>query len=424
MEGILNSMKILYLTTRLPVPPLVQGDILRDFYLIKELASRGNKITLLSFYKNNENSDPHLETLKKYCEEIRLVRFHTKKQFILLMKGVYSSKPFQTLLYSSKAFQNEVDDLLCQEQFDVAYVHFARLADFLNDHAIPKVIDLQDSFEKNMKDRYLKERNPITKVVALIESKRMKRYEKQISQNFSYSTVVSERDLNPEHQNMFVVPNGTQDLKTVQKRNKQANGLLFMGSMSYFANEDAAFFLIKEVMPIVFKEIPNLKLYIVGNNPSKKLQKYNSENIIVTGFVPDMYPYVTKSRIAVAPLRYATGIQNKVLDAMLMGIPQIVSIGAANGFSNLSGKEFLISECEKQEFAEKIIYLWNNFDLQGQIVKNGKEYVLNNYSWSRSTLILENLFQMAIEIEAVDERIVSLVHLGRDTDRIAKSAEV
>src|SRR5439155_6275500 len=202
-----------------------------------------------------------------------------------------------------------------------------------------------------------------------------------IAQDFSYSTVVSERDLNPDHQNMFVVPNGIQDLKTIQERNKKTNGLLFMGNMSYFPNEDAALFLIKEVMPIISKKIPDLKLYIVGDNPSKKLQKYHSENIIVTGFVPDMYPYLAKSRIAVAPLRYATGMQNKVLDAMLMGIPQIVSIGAANGFSNLSGKEFLISECEKQEFAEKIIYLWNNFDLQGQIVKNGKEYVLNNYSW-------------------------------------------
>jgi polysaccharide biosynthesis protein PslH len=390
-------MKILYLTLRLPIPPLVKGDILRDFYIIKELASRGHKINLVSFYRKHENHDPNLEMLKKYCHEIKLIKFDVKKQALHLLKGVYSAKPFQILLYNSKAFQHEVDNLIYQENFDVAYTHFARLANFLSGYNIPKIIDFQDSFEKNMKDRYLKEKNLLIKTVALIESKRMKVYEKQVSQDFSYSTVVSERDLNPDHKNMFVVPNGTQDLKTMQERDKKTNGLLFMGNMSYFPNEDAALFLIKEVMPIISKKLPNLKLYIVGNLPSKKLQKYNSTNIIVTGFVPDMYPYLTKSRIAVAPLRYGTGIQNKVLDAMVVGIPQIVSRRAADGFNNLSGEEFILSECEKQEFSEKIITLWDDFQLQDQLIENGKNYVLSNYSWGKSVEILEELFQMAIE---------------------------
>src|SRR5258708_10472314 len=392
-----SHLRILYLTSRLPIPPLVKGDILRDFYIIKEFASRGHKVTLVSFYRKNENSDPNLEILKKYCQKIRLVKFDVKKQSLNLVKGVYSLTPFQIWLYRSKAFQKEVDSLFYQEKFDVAYTHFARLADFLRGHNIPKIIDFQDSFEKNMKDRYSKEKNLIIKTVALIESKRMKLYEKLVSQDYSCATVVSERDLNPEHKNMSVVPNGIQDLKTLQARNKKTNGLLFMGNMSYFPNEDAAFFLIEEIMPLISKNIPDLKLYIVGNKPSKKLQKYHSENIIVTGFVPDMYPYLANSRIAVAPLRYGTGIQNKILDAMIVGIPQVVSMRAAAGFTNLSGGEFLISECEKQEFSEKILYLWDNIELQDQLVENGKEYVLSNYSWGKSVSMLERLFQTSIE---------------------------
>jgi sugar transferase (PEP-CTERM/EpsH1 system associated) len=390
-------MKILYLTSRLPIPPLVKGDLLRDFYILKELAFRGHKIILVSFYRNNENHDPNLEMLKMYCQEIKLVKFDVKKQALNLLKVVYSAKPLQVLLYNSKAFQGEVNNVIQQDNFDVAYTHFARLAEFVRRYNIPKIIDFQDSFEKNMKDRYLKEKNILIKTVALIEAKRMKGYEKQVSQHFSYSTVVSERDLNPEHKNMFVVPNGIQDLKTMQERDKKTYGLLFMGNMSYFPNEDAAFFLIKEVMPIISKKLPNLKLYIVGNLPSKKLQKYNSTNIVVTGFVPDLYPYLAKSRIAVAPLRYGTGIQNKVLDAMVVGIPQIVSKRAAEGLHNLSGEEFIISECERYEFSEKIISLWDDFQLQEQLIENGKKYVLSNYSWGKSVEILEKLFQMAIE---------------------------
>ena len=390
-------LKILYLTSRLPIPPLTKGDILRDFYIIKELASRGHKVTLVSFFRKNENTNPDLEILKKYCQEIKLIKFDVKKQSLNLIKGVYSLIPFQILLYRSKAFQKEVDSLFYQEEFDIAYTHFARLADVLRGHNIPKIIDFQDSFEKNMRDRSLKEKNLIIKTVAFIESNRMKFYEKQVSQDFSCATVVSARDLNPAHKNMFVVPNGLQDLKTIQERNKKTNGLLFMGNMSYFPNEDAALFLIKEVMPIISKKIPDLKLYIVGNDPGKGLQKYNSENVIVTGFVPDMYPYLAKSRIAVAPLRYGTGIQNKVLDAMVVGIPQVVSTTAANGFSNLSGEEFLTSECEKQEFSAKILNLWDDFNLQDKLVENGREYVLDNYSWDKSVSILEKLFRMSLE---------------------------
>lgn len=391
-----SHLRVLYLTSRLPIPPFVRGDTLRDFYIIKELASRGHKITLVSFFRNNENNDPNLEILKKYCQEIKLIKFNIKKQYLNLVKGLYTLISFQILLYRSKAFQKEVDSLIYRQEFDVAYTHFARLADFLRGHDIPKIIDFQDSFEKNMRDRSLKEKNLIIKAVALIESKRMKYYEKQISHQFSFATVVSARDLNPEHKNMCVVPNGIQDLKTIQERDKKTNGLLFMGSMNYFANEDAALFLIREVMPIISKKIPDLKLYIVGNDPGKELQKYNSENIIITGFVPDMYPYLAKSRIAVAPLRYGTGIQNKVLDAMVVGIPQIVSARAAEGLGNLSGKEFVISECEKREFSDNIINLWNDYDLQDQLVRNGREYVLGNYSWSKSVSILEELFLMSI----------------------------
>lgn len=391
-----KPLKILYLTSRLPIPPLVKGDTLRDYYIIKELASRGHKVTLVSFYRRNENNDPNLEILKKYCQEIKLIKFDVKKQFANLIKGMYSLKPLQVLLYTSKAFQDEINSLIYREQFDVTYTHFARMAEYLIGYDVPKIIDLQDSYEENMKNRFLKEKNFIIKMAAFIESKRMKLYERKILRNFSYSTVVSARDLNPDHQNMFVVPNGIQDIKTIQERNKKASGLLFMGRMSYFPNEDAALFLIKEVMPIISKKIPDLKLYIVGDNPSKKLQEYNSENLIITGFVPDMYPYLAKSRIAVAPLRYGTGIQNKVLDAMAVGIPQIVSIRAANGFSNLSGKEFLTSECEKQEFSEKIIVLWDDFKLQDQLIENGRKYVLSNYSWRKSVSLLENLFQMSM----------------------------
>lgn len=388
-------MKVLYLTSRLPVPPLVKGDTLRDFYIIKELAKQGHKVTLVSYYIEYQK-EVDLRFLEEYCHDVRLIKFDIKKHILSIIKGLISWTPFQILIYQSKAFQKEIDLLIKFENFDVAYVHLSRMAEFLRKVNIPKIIDFQDSFEDNMRERYLKEKNPILKMVSLMESKRMQLYEKRVSQDYSLVTVISQRDIKPEIKNMFVVPNGTQDLRSLQERDKEANGLLFMGNMTYFPNKDAALFLLKEVMPIILKEIPDLKLYIVGHGPDRSITKFKSENVIVTGFVPDIHPYLVKSRIAVAPLRYGTGMQNKILDAMVVGIPQIVSKKAAGGFSNLSGKEFLICECEKQKFADKIISLWNDFELQDQLIEKGKRYVLSNYSWIRSASILDSLFQAAI----------------------------
>ena len=382
-------MKILYLTSRLPIPPLVKGDTLRDFYLIKELASRGHEVYLVSFYRADEITDPHLAILNSYCREVTLIPFAQGKQSLHLLKGIYSFTPLQVLLHRSPTFQEAVDRIIAEGKYDVAYVHFARLADFLRKYNIPKIIDFQDSFEKNMRDRFLKEKNIIVKFIALLESKKMKIYEREIASDYSFVTVVSERDIEPELQNMVVVPNGTQDLQTMEEADKQAQGLLFIGNMSYFPNEDAALFLIKEVMPILSQRIPDLKLYIVGSKPGKKLRKYHSDNIIVTGFVPDIYPYFAKSRISVAPLRYGTGIQNRILDAMVVGIPQIVSVKAAEGFKNVHGNEFIVSQCRKQEFSEKIVRLWGDYEIQKRLVENGRKYVKENYSWEKSVSVLE-----------------------------------
>src|SRR5215471_13109477 len=76
-----EPLKVLYLTSKLPIPPLVKGDTLRDFYIIKELAARGHEVVLISFYRKNENVDPNLEIIRKYCCEIKLIKFEMKMQF-------------------------------------------------------------------------------------------------------------------------------------------------------------------------------------------------------------------------------------------------------------------------------------------------------------------------------------------------------
>lgn len=75
--------------------------------------------------------------------------------------------------------------------------------------------------------------------------------------------------------------------------------------MAYGPNEDAALFLIEEIYPLVKNKI-DIKLYIVGQRPTEKIKKYQSENIIVTGFVEDIRTYIDKASLYISPLRYGS----------------------------------------------------------------------------------------------------------------------
>ncbi|HPZ06889.1 MAG TPA: glycosyltransferase [Candidatus Eremiobacteraeota bacterium] len=156
--------------------------------------------------------------------------------------------------------------------------------------------------------------------------------------------------------------------------------LLFVAGFTHPPNEDAAFWFIKEIFPLILTKIPDIKVYLVGSNPSDKILELSSDNIIITGYVSDevLRDYYKKCRIFVAPLRYGAGLKGKIVEALYNKIPVVTTSVGAEGF--FKGEEFLLIAHNVEEFARKVVNSYTDMKCLEVLARKGLNYVKDNFS--------------------------------------------
>ncbi len=384
-------MKIFILLTRIPYP-LEKGDKLRAFNHIKYL-SKNNEITLFALNDSKVNKEKAFQALQPYC---RSINFFDLSKFSILFNvllAFFNGKPLQTGYFFSRRAKKRINKIISVTKPDHIFCQLVRVAEYVKNQNIPKTLDYQDVFSKGVERRihpasfYLK---PILK----LEYKRLLKYENKIFDYFDNKTIISEpdRELIPhsEKDKIVIVMNGvdTDFFKPIDR--KKEYDIVFTGNMGYPPNVNGVEFLVKQILPIVRKNKPEIKALIAGANPDRKVIAVKSKNIHVTGWVEDIREYYAKARIFIAPMQIGTGLQNKLLEAMAMKIPCISSHLANNALNAKSGKEIKIGN-SAEEYAQHIIYLLDNKDKADEIALNGYNFVLNNYNWEKATEKLEEL---------------------------------
>lgn len=169
--------------------------------------------------------------------------------------------------------------------------------------------------------------------------------------------------------------------------------LLFVGGFSHKPNVDAVLWFVESILPKVLKEIPDIKIYVVGSNPPLEIKKLHSENIIVTDFVTDekLIEYYRKCRLAVAPLRYGAGVKGKILEALSHKMPVITTPVGAEGYVD-SNKVLTVGETPN-EFAEKLKALYTDEKLLNEKSKLSLEYVKKYFSIENAKRVIKEDIQ-------------------------------
>jgi glycosyltransferase involved in cell wall biosynthesis len=162
--------------------------------------------------------------------------------------------------------------------------------------------------------------------------------------------------------------------------------------MSYPPNVNGVEYLALEILPEVWKEMPDVTLKIVGATPSPKVQKLANKNIEVTGWVDDIREYYKEAKIFVAPMLIGTGLQNKLLEAMAMNLPCITTPLANNALKAKENVGILIGK-NKEEFKEHILLLLNNKDKASEVAQNGSEFIKNQYNWETTSIPLIDILK-------------------------------
>jgi sugar transferase (PEP-CTERM/EpsH1 system associated) len=379
-------MKILFITSRFPFP-LEKGDKLRAFHFIKYL-SRTYEVHLLAL-SDCQVEEEWKNRLQPYCQSITVERLHKFQIAWNIFSAAFTKLPFQVSYFTSKRAATTLLQLQRELQPNVIFFHLIRTAELA--HVVKnsaKIIDYMDAFSIGVKRR--KTAAPFfTRWLWNWEYQKVLKYECRVFNYFHAHTIISEQDRNflpvEKKKLITVIPNGIEIPKPLGLEKKF--DIIFAGNMSYPPNIEAVIFLVKKVMPLVWKEIPQAQVVVAGAQPALSVQHLASKNVVVTGWVDSIQEYFFKSKILVAPMLISIGLQNKLLEAMAAGLPCVTTPLANNALQAKPDEEILVAETPEQ-FSKHIVNLLQNSHLYETISVQGHRFVLQNYTWQK---VAENL---------------------------------
>ena len=294
--------------------------------------------------------------------------------------------------------------LVTAESYDLILLNGASIAPVIEDwDDLPIIIDIGDANSERL-FASLRYTNVFKWPSLWWHYRSVREVEQQLLKKSPYITFISCRDRNAfigKRKGAPVVPIGV-DLNfwTRQQSHAPANTIIFTGVMDYRPNEDAALYLIDKIVPLIRKSISDVKILIVGRNPSAALAEKAKQHrhILVTGFVEDMRPYLEQATVFVAPLRFASGTQNKVLEALAMQVPVVCTSVVAEGlhFDDFRDPPVYVANRAKP-FAKAVIELLRDEEKRSRLAARGREFVQQRFDWCRSARIMEALCNEAVK---------------------------
>lgn len=375
--------KIVVITSRFPFP-LEKGDKLRVYNQIKYLGKE-NDVYLIALNSKTINAE-QLEALKPHCKEIKVFVIPLLLSFFNLILGLFSTRPLQVSWFYSKSKKLLVNKYIHQIAPDVIYSHLIRTSDYVKEiKNVPKTLDYMDCFSKGFKLKIEKTKNPFLKLIYAFEYKRLLNYETSIFNRFDHHCIISKQDLLAlnfeEKTSIHLVPNGVDfDIFYPSERERKFD-LLFSGNMGYPPNIDAAFFAAKEVLPLIRKRYPNVRLLIAGVNAPQKIKRLSGPNISVIEEFTHIREAFLQSKVNLVPVVTSIGLQNKILQAMAMKIPTVTTSAGAKGIGVLEENVVLVGD-SAEKLAEHIFHLLEDEKLYNEISRLGFEFVQRNFSWN------------------------------------------
>lgn len=384
-------MRILFITSRFPYPPL-RGDQAIPYHRLRHL-SKKHEVTLLSFYESDTEL-AGLDHLRPFCKRIYTVHI-SKWQSVLNVAfyGFFSPLPLQVLYYRSDSFKKLLKKLVAENNFDLIHTYLLRLAPYLAEVAAPKVLELIDSMQLNWARRVEVEKFP-KRWFYQEELRRLILYERTIGNYFNQMIVVSQRDrdLLPAS-NVEVIPLGvdTEAFKPARHESKK-NSIIFSGNMGYSPNIKAVAWFAEKCLPTIQASVPDVSFTILGTNPSKEVCALaQRKGIAVTGFVKSMPEALARASISIAPMLSGSGMQFKILEAMACGLPVVTTTLGLGDIKATQNKEICIADTA-EEFVEIVLTLLNSSEMSTKIGKNARNFVVNNHSWESVSSKVEEIY--------------------------------
>jgi len=388
-------MKILIISPFFPYPP-DDGDKIRLYNIIKRLAIT-HEVSIISFVKSlNENKFKF--NLNKYCSRVETVISKERSRinkFYTLIKCIFYGEPAESKL----AFDNEMKEVIRRvamtDKYDIVQIEHPLMAPYIKylarSYNAKKIIVVHNIGFVQYRREFLKARKLISNIRMFVNMIMAKKWEVKSIKKFDKCITVSllnKKILNSLNSklNISVIENGVDiDIYKPLPINANMNKILLIGSMNYVPNQDAVFYFYNKIFPLIRKQLPESKLFIVGKWPSKKIEDLVEDiNVVVSGYVDDVIPFYQCCDVTVVPLRAGGGTRLKIPESMALGRPVVSTSIGCEGLNVVDGEHLLVADSPEQ-FAESIISLLTDRGLYERIRTNARQLVVNHYDWDAIT---------------------------------------
>lgn len=409
-------MNILFIVPYTPTPIRV-----RPYNLIKHLTARGHRLTVAPLWSSLEEQRA-LAELEAWGVRVIAAPLPRWRSLWNCLRALPTPMPLQAVYCRSPQLRDRIEREVYDDggrpngAYDVIHVEHLRGAYYgLRLEGLPVVWDSVDCISYLFEQAARDSRSLTGKWMTRFDLGRTRQYEGFLVGHFDRVLVTSQADklaledlaaqagvtaLDPRANSRVVVLSNGVDLEYFRpgREERERRTIVYLGKMSYHANVTAVVRLVHEIMPVIWQEQPEVKLYIVGANPTRQVRRLAARfpgQVEVTGTVPDVRPYLWRASVAVAPVLYGAGIQNKVLEAMACGAPVVATPQACAALEVVSGQDVLIA-ADAQQFARQVLHVLGNQDLATRLRLAGRRYVEAHHDWNVVAEKLEGVYADAV----------------------------
>jgi glycosyltransferase involved in cell wall biosynthesis len=403
-------MKILMVTSYLPYPRAMSGAVVM-YGQLAALAAR-HELTLATFASADSVERNAIEQLKvsginvhHICRSrpvgSELLSLEVWRRRLQKAHGwLCDSYPLRTLKFYQPRMQHLIDRLLSEEQFDLLQVEDNAMGSYQFRTQIPSVLTEHDVRLNSQVYRLAPLRSGrIKRILSEADQCRWQQYQKNVWRRFDRIQVFTTRDaeaiqkISPEIiDRVRVNPFGVEIPKEADPSNEEAGTIVFVGGFGHPPNVNAALWLGYKIMPLLRSLWPGIRLTIVGRNPTKEVRALASDDIIVTGWVPAVEPFLERAAVVIAPLRTGGGMRIKVLQAMALGKAVVTTPLGAAGLTFANNQAPLIIAENAEGIARATVKLLAKDDARRTLGRRARAFVTEHHSWSAYGQRLEAIY--------------------------------
>lgn len=408
-------MRILFLTQIVPFPPDA-GPKVKTWHVLRSLVEQGHSVTLVSFVRPEEVE--HLSRLEEICEAVHGVPIRRSRvaDIGFMTRSYMTNRPFLIERDDLRPMRELIIRLVREGDFDFIHADQLTMVQFAIRGASeapakkPKVIMDAHNAVWTIVERMQSNARWFLRPVLSVEAKRLKRYEGELLKTVDHVLAVTNVDRasleeafrfsgnnkNGQAAPITVIPIAvdTQQLQPIT-RSPGSSNIVTLGTLHYPPNADGIRWFFNEVFPLIRQRVPNTTLTIIGKNPPqdfRDLAARNPDVVKITGYVPDLVPYLEHSALMIVPVRAGGGIRVRILEAFAYAMPVVTTTVGLEGIHAMPEKDVLVAN-SATDFANRVIELLGNPSLQEELSVNGRRLAETEYDWQIVLSTMNSIYE-------------------------------